>query len=82
MSDTRTITELESQRYHWIAAECCKGRVLVPFRMIHAAHPDWPLSDMTLDDIGPRLRCQHCGSRPKRYYAARQEDASGYARKF
>ena len=82
MPDTRTIAELEAHRYAWIAAECCKGTVWVPFRMIRAAHPDWPLATMTLDDIGQKLRCQHCGSRPGRYYPARQEDAHGYARSF
>ena len=34
MSNTRTIAELEVQRYDWIAAECCKGTVWVPFRRV------------------------------------------------
>ncbi len=82
MPDTRTIAELEAERYDWVAAECCRGTVWVPFAMLRAAHPSWPLSTMTLDDIGPKLRCQHCGGRPTRYYPARQEDAPGYARSF
>jgi hypothetical protein len=39
VSDTSTISELEAQRYDWIAAECCRGTVWVPFRLIRTAHP-------------------------------------------
>jgi hypothetical protein len=42
----------------------------------------WPLVTMKLDQVGQKLRWQHCRGRPKRYYPARQEDAPGYARTF
>ena len=82
MPDTRTISQLEAEGYPWIGAECCKGTVWVPFRMIRARHPDWLVSAMTLDEIGSKLRCDKCGKRPRRYYPARQEDAPGFARSF
>jgi hypothetical protein len=59
-------------------AECCKGTVWVPFAMIRAAHPHWPLATVTLDDVGQKLRCHHCGGRPRQFYPARQDDAQGY----
>jgi hypothetical protein len=82
VADTRTISQIEAQRYDWIAAECCKGTVWVPFRMIRESHPRWPVSSMTVDEIGAKLRCDKCGCRPRLYYPARQEDAPGFARSF
>lgn len=80
MADRRTISQLEAERYFWIAATCCKGAVWVPLQMIRQQFP--MLSAMTLDEVGAKLRCEHCGRRPERYHAARQEDAPGYARTF
>ena len=80
MPDGRTISELEAQGYDWIAGECCKGTVWVPFRIIRATMPT--LSDMTLDEVGARLRCERCGGRPRHYSPARQSDAPGFARSF
>ena len=82
MSDTRTIAEIEAAGFSWIAAECCKGTVWMPFRLIRANHPRLPLATMTLDQVGQKLRCDRCRGRPRRYYPARQEDAPGYARTF
>jgi hypothetical protein len=82
MPDTRIIAEIEAAGYGWIGAECCKGTVRVPFRLIRAGHPHWPLSTMTLDQVGQKLRCDRCRGRPRRYYPTRQEDAPGYARTF
>lgn len=82
MSDIRTIAEIEAAGYGWIAAECCKGTVWVPFRLIRATHTSWNVSAMTLDAVGQHLRCDRCRGRPARYYPARQEDAPGYARSF
>jgi len=76
----RTITELEAARYDWIAAECCRGTVMVPFKLIRPRHPRWNLAAMTLDQVGEKLRCEHCGGRPARYYPSRQEHAPGFAR--
>ena len=50
MADNRTISQLEAERFDWIACECCKGTVWVPFRMIQAKLP--MLSAMTLDEVG------------------------------
>jgi hypothetical protein len=80
MPDTRTISELEVAGYPWIGCECCKGTVWVPFKMIRKKIP--MLSAMTLDELGAKMKCEHCGGRPARYYPARQEDASGFARSF
>lgn len=80
MSDVRTISQFEAAGYPWIAAECCKGTVWLPFRMIRQQLP--MLSAMTLDDVGSRLRCDRCGNRPKRYYPARQDNAPGFAKSF
>jgi len=80
MPDHRTISQLEAERYFWIGATCCKGVVWVPFQMIRQRLP--MLSAMTLDEVGAKLRCEHCGQRPARFEAVRQEDASGYARTF
>ena len=80
MPDTRTISQIEAAGYHWIAAECCKGTVWIPFKMIRQKTP--LLSAMTLDQVGTRLRCEKCGNRPDRYYPARQEDAPGFAKSF
>jgi hypothetical protein len=38
-ADTRTISQLEGERYFWIACECRKGTVLMPFRMLRAKDP-------------------------------------------
>lgn len=78
--DARTISEIEKAGYSWIGAECCKGTVWVPFKMIRARFPR--LSGMTLDEVGAKLKCGRCGGRPERYYPARQEDAPGYARTY
>jgi hypothetical protein len=34
MTDTRTISQLETQGCPWIGCECCKGTISVPFKMI------------------------------------------------
>jgi hypothetical protein len=39
MADSRTISQLEAERYDWIGCECCKGTVWVPFRMIRERIP-------------------------------------------
>jgi len=80
MPDNRTISQLETEGYPWIGAECCKGTVWVPFRMIRNRFP--LLSAMTLDEVGAKLRCRKCGNRPARYYPARQEDAPGFAKSY
>ena len=80
MADNRTISQLEAERYSWIGCECCKGTVWVPFRMIRDKMP--PLSAMTLDELGAKMRCNKCGKRPARYYPARQDVAPGFARSF
>lgn len=80
MPETRTISQLEAAGYPWIAAECCKGTVWVPFAMIRKRQP--MLSAMTLDEVGQKLKCDACGKRPQRYYPARQEDAPGYAKSY
>lgn len=80
MADSRTISQLEAEGYDWIAGECCKGAVWVPFKMIREQLP--MLSAMTLDEVGAKLKCERCGGRPKRYYPARQSDAPGFARSF
>ena len=77
MPDTRTISQLESEGYQWIGAECCKGTTWVPFKMIRQKIP--LLSAMTLDEVGAMLKCEKCGKRPLRYYPARQGDAPGFA---
>lgn len=82
MPDTRTISQIEEAGYSWIGADCCKGTVWVPFKMIRKAHPQWPLSAMTLDEVGAKLRCRQCGKRPARYYPARQRDGSGFATRY
>ncbi len=82
MPDTRTISQLEAAGFPWIAAECCKGTVWVPFRMIREQHPRWLVSAMTLDEVGAKLKCDRCGGPPARYYPARQDDAPGFARSF
>jgi hypothetical protein len=71
MTDTRTISQLEAEGYPWIACECCKGTVWVPFRMIRQKIPG--LSAWTLDELGAKMKCNKCGKRPERYYPARQE---------
>ena len=48
MANTRTISELEAEGYPWIGAECCKGTVWVPFKMIRERIP--MLSAMTGED--------------------------------
>ena len=80
MADNRTISQLEAERFDWIACECCKGTVWVPFRMIQAKLP--MLSAMTLDERSAKMRCKKCGNRPERYYPAKQSDAPGFARSF
>jgi hypothetical protein len=47
MTDSRTISQLEAEGYPWIACECCKGTVWVPFKMIRQQIP--MLSSWTLD---------------------------------
>jgi hypothetical protein len=34
-------------------------------------------SAMTLDQLGWKMRCNKCGGRPERYYAAKQGDEPG-----
>jgi hypothetical protein len=34
MTDTRTISQLETEGCPWIGCECCKGTMSVPFKMI------------------------------------------------
>ena len=80
MTDTRTISQLEAEGYPWIACECCKGTVWVPFKMIRDKIP--MLSSWTLDELGAKMKCDQCGKRPERYYPARQSDAPGFARSF
>lgn len=80
MKDSRTVIELEAEGYHHICGECCKGYVWLPFRMLRESVPG--LDTMTVDQIGARMRCTKCGSRPTRYYPERQEDAPGFVRKF
>jgi hypothetical protein len=82
MPDVRTISQLEAEGYAWIGAVCCKGNAWVPFRMIRQKRPDLTLSAMTLDEVGAKLKCDRCGKRPQRYYAARQSDAPGFAKRF
>src|SRR5882762_229914 len=33
---------------------------------------------MTLDQLGAKMRCDKCGKRPERYYAANQSDTPGF----
>jgi hypothetical protein len=80
MSDNRTISQLEAERYDWIGCECCKGTVWVPFRMIREKLP--MLSAMTLDELGAEMRCEKCGKRPQRYYPAKQGDTPGFVRTY
>jgi hypothetical protein len=80
MSDNRTISQLEAERYDWIGCECCKGTVWVPFKMIRERIP--MLSAMTLDELGAKMRCEKCGKRPQRYYPAKQGDTPGFVRTF
>jgi hypothetical protein len=80
VADNRTISQLEAEGYPWIGCQCCKGTVLVPFRMLRARIP--MLSAMTLDQLGAKMRCDKCGGRPERYYAAKQGDEPGLARSF
>jgi hypothetical protein len=40
------------------------------------------LSAMTLDQLGGKMRCDKCGKRPARYYAAKQSDTPGFVRSF
>ena len=78
MTDTRTISQLETQGCPWIGCECCKGTVWVPFKMIRQKIPG--LSSWTLDELGAKMKCDKCGKRPERYYPARQSDAPGFAK--
>lgn len=80
MPDTRTISEIEAEGYGWIGCECCRGQVWVPFRMIRQQVPQ--LAALTFDQLSARMRCERCGSRPKRTYPARQSDAAGYAKSY
>jgi hypothetical protein len=80
MADSRTIYQLEAERYDWIGCECCKGTVWVPFKMIRERIP--MLSAMTLDELGAKMRCDKCGKRPARYYSAKQSDTPGFVRTF
>src|SRR5882757_3422839 len=80
MADNRTISQLEAEGYPWIGCECCKGTVLVPFRMLRERIP--MLSAMTLDQLGAKMRCDKCGRRPERYYPAKQDDMPGFVRTF
>jgi hypothetical protein len=32
---------------------------------------------MTLDQLGAKMRCDKCGKRPERYYAAKQSERRG-----
>ena len=70
----------EAEGYPWIGCKCCKGTVWVPFRMIRERLPN--LSAMTLDQLGAKMRCDKCGKRPERYYAAKQSDTPGFVRSF
>ena len=47
----------------------------VPFKMLRERLP--MLSAMTLDQVGAKMRCDKCGKRPERYYAAKQERHAG-----
>jgi hypothetical protein len=35
---------------------------------------------MTPDQLGAKMRCNKCGKRPGRYYAANQSDTPGFVR--
>ena len=37
---------------------------------------------MTLDQLGAKMRCEKCGKRPERLYAANHSDTSGFVRTF
>ena len=56
-------------------ASAARATVWVPFRMIREKLPN--LSAMTLDQLGAKMRCDKCGKRPERYYAANQSDTPG-----
>jgi hypothetical protein len=40
------------------------------------------LSAMTLDQHGAKMKCNKCGKRPERCYAANQSDTPGFVRSF
>lgn len=80
MADSRTVIDLEAERYHHISAECCKGTTWVPFNLMRKRVKG--LDTMTVDQIGAKMRCEQCGNPPTRYYPARQEDAPGFAKTF
>ena len=40
----------------------------------------WPLARWIEDKLGAKMRCDKCGKRPERYYAANQSDTPGFVR--
>ncbi|MFT0875974.1 hypothetical protein VRZ08_05395 [Rhodopseudomonas sp. G2_2311] len=78
------ISMLEAQGYGHIECWCetCRVTVWVPFAKIRRERPRLDLGEMTIAELGKRMRCSRCGGRPENCREVRQSDAPGFQRSY